>query len=101
MGASIHIKGFSSKDNPLFLKHFNAVVYCIQNELSYPKETSEFFKGKLDGGDLEDFTKETVIKMLENGLPVKLPMNRDDNYEYRIKVSEIPVGVEEIIVSLR
>jgi hypothetical protein len=100
MGASICVQGFSSKDNPDFQKHFKAVKFCIENDLSYPKETVEFFKGKIDGDNLDDFSRDYIVDRIKEGVPVELKFeNSGDNYyEKRIKVSEIPEGTDIIIV---
>ena len=47
MSVSLNATAYSSKESKEFQKHYNAVKFCIENELSFPKETSEFFKGKL------------------------------------------------------
>lgn len=102
MGASISIIAYSSTESKEFQKHFKAVHFCLENGLSYPKETSEFFKGKIHGSDLEDYTKESVLKYIENGVQVELPIKRDDDNFYKkiIKVSDIPKEVDIIVVEL-
>ena len=100
MSTSLKIKAFSGKDNKEFQKHFKAVKFCLENELSFPKETSEFFKGKVDGNDLEDLKSEYILKYLENGIEVPLEFEEKYDFYYRIKVSKIPSHVDEIIVSL-
>ena len=47
MSTSINIKAYSSKNNKEFQRHYNVVMCCIENSVSFPKETSEFFKGKV------------------------------------------------------
>jgi len=100
MSTSLSIQAFASKDSDEFQKHFKAVQFCIENELSYPKKTSEFFKGKLQGYDLEDINPECVLGYIENGVEIPLKMS-GEYYEKRIKVSEIPSEVDEIVVRLR
>lgn len=104
MGADIFITGFSSKDDKLFQKHYEAVKFCIKNGLSYPKETTEFFKGKLSGEDLEDWSDEAILEFLENGVSVSLKncLSQDpDRWDYHIlKVSKIPKGTDEIHIYL-
>ena len=99
MSTSLSVQAFASKDSEEFQKHFKAVKFCIENQLSYPKETSEFFKGKLHGDDLEDIKPEYVLGYIENGVEIPLKMS-GEYYEKRIKVSEIPSEVDEIIVRL-
>ena len=97
MGCSLSVSGYLSKNNPDYQKHFKAVKFCIENNLSFPKETSEFFKGSINGDDLEDYKKDSLIELIENGKEVEIPVE-DLGYEQRIKVSDIPHGVDMIIV---
>lgn len=104
MSVSLKVTAYSGKESKEFQKHFNAVKFCIENELSYPKETSEFFKGKIHGtvfDDLEDISNEYILEYIQNGIevPLKTTGNKWGN-EIRIKVSEIPSSVDEIVVSL-
>lgn len=98
MSASLNIKGYTSTENKEFQKHLNAVKFCIENELSFPKETSEFFKGKLEGDNLEEISTDYIIGYLENGIQVDLPIH-GGTFEQIIKVSEIPKEVDKIIIS--
>lgn len=102
MSVSLSVTAYSSKDSVEFQKHYNAVKFCIENELSFPKETSEFFKGKVGGNDLEDYvTPAAALKYIENGVEVPLKIKSDAyGNEFRIKVSEIPSAVDEIVVRL-
>ncbi len=101
MGASLSVTAYSSTESKEFQKHFKAVVFCIENDLSFPKETSEFFKGKVHGGDLEDYSKEYILDNIKNGVVVDLPFEETDNYcEKIIKVSDIPKDADKIIVTL-
>jgi hypothetical protein len=101
MSVSLNVTAYSSKESKEFQKHFNAVKFCIENGLSYPKETSEFFKGKIHGDDLEDISNEYILEHIQNG--VEVPLNTTGNKwgnEIRIKVSEIPSSADEIVVKL-
>lgn len=100
MSVSLSIQGFASKNNPEFQKHYNAVVFCIENNLSFPKETSEFFKGKIGGDDLEDVIPEAIMKHIENGVEIELTTYRVASHECHIKVADIPTGTDTIIVKL-
>lgn len=101
MSVSLKVTAYSGKESKEFQKHFNAVKFCIENELSYPKETSEFFKGKIHGDDLEDISNKDILEYIQNGVevPLKTTGNKWGN-EIRIKVSEIPSSVDEIVVNL-
>jgi hypothetical protein len=101
MSVSLNVTAYSSKESKEFQKHYNAVKFCIENKLSFPKETSEFFKGKLGGDDLEDIKTDCILPYIENGVQVPLKTTSDQwGNEIRIKVSEIPSSVDEIVVKL-
>ena len=100
MSVSLNIKAFAGKDSPEFQKHFKAVAFCLENGLSFPKETSEFFKGKIDGGDLEDVIPQYLIDHIKDGVEVELPIKSVGDYRRRIKVADIPKEVDEIIISV-
>lgn len=101
MSVSLNVTAYSSKESKEFQKHFNAVKFCIENKLSYPKETSEFFKGKIHGDDLEDISSKYILEHIKNGVEVPLKTTGDKwGNEIRIKVSEIPSSVDEIVVKL-
>jgi len=73
MSISLNIKAYSSVENKEFKKHLKAVKFCIENELSFPIETSNFFKGKLGGSNLEEIRREFILNYIENGIEVNLP----------------------------
>jgi hypothetical protein len=101
MSISLKIQAYSNKNNPLFQKHLKAVRFCIENELSFPKETSAFFKGKVGGDDLEDINVKEILKYIENGIEVALPIKGglvDGYYRRSIKVADIPKEVDEIVI---
>ena len=101
MSVTLSVKGYSSKDNPEFNKHYRAVEFCINNELSFPAETTEFFKGRVDGEDLDAYERRGLLEMLENGIEESL-IKKSDEYgqEIRIKVSDIPRSVQEIVIKM-
>ena len=101
MSTSINIKAYSSKNNKEFQRHYNVVMCCIENSVSFPKETSEFFKGKVDDGDLEDYTPQYLLDYISNGVEVPLKIySASPNDERTIKVSEIPKEVDIIVIKL-
>lgn len=101
MSRYVDITAYSGKGSKEFQKHFNAVNFCIENNLSFPKETSEFFKGKFNGDSLEDFNKDAIIHMIENGIEVPLILNTDKHGdEIRLKVLDIPLEAEELVIRL-
>jgi hypothetical protein len=101
MSVNLSVRGYSSKDNAEFKKHYNAVKFCIENGLSYPVETSAFFKGRVDGDDLEDFEgDESILESIENGIAIPLKLHKPNEWTIKIKVSEIPVGVDTIIATI-
>lgn len=100
MSTTLSVKGYSTIESKEFQKHFNAVKFCIENELSFPKETSDFFKGKVSGENLEDISRDYIIGYIKNGIEIPLPIigGTFDN-EKKIIVSEIPKEVDSIIIS--
>ena len=99
MAKSLSIKAYSDKTNPEFKKHLKAVEFCVENGLSFPIETSEFFKGKIDGSDLESILPEHIVEYIENGVEVPMQCTTQRN-EVRIKVADIPDEVVEIVVKI-
>ena len=97
---SMSIKAVSSKNNKEFQRHFKSVQFCIENDLSFPKETSEFFEGKVAGDNLDDIKREYIIDYIKDGIEVDLETTGNDFCELRIKVSDIPKEVDEIIITL-
>ncbi len=99
----LEVKAYTSTESKEFQKHFNAVAFCLENELSFPKETSKFFKGKLGGDDLEDIKPEYILDYIKHGIEVPFKTNwliLKEQTEIKIKVSEIPSGVDLIVVTL-
>jgi len=99
MSVSLNVKAFANKNSKEYQKHFKAVKFCIENELSFPKETSEFFKGKVDGEDLENIKSEYIINYIKYGVEIPLKTTGNAN-EIRINTSNIPKEVNEIVISL-
>ena len=100
MSVELNAKAYSTTENKEFQKHLKAVKFCIENELSFPIETSEFFKGKVGGDDLEAIKRDSILKYIENGCEVAIPFTHFRNSEVQIKVSEIPKNVDLIVVRL-
>jgi len=101
MGRSISVQAYAGRNSKIFQKHHAAVKFCVENELSFPKETSEFFKGKVGGDNLEDLTTSAILEYIENGVEVGMPMDGDEHgYEYTIDVSAIPPEVDHIVIKM-
>lgn len=100
MGVSLKLTAYSGKESELFQKHLKAVKFCIENELSFPKETEEFFKGRIDGGDLSDFKNEYVLEYIENGVTVPVKHSNIDGYRIEIKPSDIPEEVDLLVIQI-
>lgn len=101
MSVSISVTAYSGQDSDEFKKHYKAVKFCIENGLSFPKETSDFFKGKVGGDDLEDIKSEYILQYIENGVEVPLKTTGDHwGNEVRIKTADIPKEVDEIVIRL-
>ena len=100
MSISLNVLAYLSTDNSEFQKHYEAVKFCIEINLSFPKETSEFFKGKVNGNDLEDFNSNFILEYLRYG--VNIPMKTSYNPHgdgLIIKVSDIPKEAEQIVIT--
>ena len=103
MGVTVSIQGFSGTKSKEFQKHLKAVKFCVENELSYPIETSDYFRGKVGGSDdLEDYNPEEVISYIENGIEIYIPIEGDVEYGdgATIKMSDIPSTVELLKISM-
>ena len=81
MSVSLSIKAYSDKTNPEFKKHLKAVEFCVENELSFPKETTEFFKGKVDGNDLDSILPEYIVDYIENGIEIPMVFSTKNRVE--------------------
>lgn len=101
MSVSVSVKALAGKESPEFKKHLKAVIFCIENNLSYPKETSEFFKGKCGGDNLEDIKKECVLEYIQDGVEVPLKKTGSSHEgTIRIQVADIPKEADEIVITL-
>ena len=100
MSVTLNIRGYSGKESKRFQQQLAVVKSCIENEIDFPEETKEFFKGKVDGlYDLNEVQRSVILKGIENGIEVNLPTYGSNDY-YKIKVADIPKEVTDIIISL-
>ena len=99
MSVSLNVRAYSSKESKEFQKHYSAVKFCIENELSFPKETSLFFKGKVRGEDLEDINPDVILKHISNGVEINMPVAYSGGMAV-IRVKEIPFGCDSIIITM-
>jgi len=100
MSKTLFIQAYSSKESKEFQKHYNAVKFCLENDLSFPKETSEFFKGKIGGHDLEEIHRSAILKNIKNGVEIDMKCEAISYSEFHIKVSDIPKEADLIVVRL-
>lgn len=102
MSSTLNVEAYAGKNSEEFKKHYKAVVFCIENELSFPKETFEFFKGKVAGSDLDEIRTDAILECIENGIEVDLKKTGSSlDGEIRIQVSDIPKEVDELIISYK
>lgn len=101
MSVDLYIEAFAGKNSKEFQKHLRAVKFCIEEKLSFPEETSKFFKGRVGGDDLEDITPSSILEYIENGIKIPMRVNHEDNGKARISISDIPKEVDEIVISLQ
>ena len=98
----MNVKAYSGQGSPEFVKHFSAVQFCVKNELSYPEETVEYFKGCFDGDDLDDINRNSIIGYVVHGRQIDLPItNINYGNEIHINVKDIPEGTETIIIKMK
>lgn len=97
MSTSISFMGYAGEQSPEFIKHREVVFFCIEKGVSYPKETSEFFKGKIQGSDLEDFTDASLVEYLQFGIEIPIKVFQS-GFNYEIDLKSLPKEVDKIIV---
>lgn len=98
---SLFAEAYSTKESDDYQKHVKAVKFCIENGLSYPKETNEFFRNNVPEEDLNSYQPKTVLESIKDG--VRLPMHYDGNHDMtqiRIRICDIPPTADEIIVTM-
>ncbi len=100
MSVYLSVNGYMGKNNSEFKKHYNAVKFCIENELSFPKETSEFFKGKVGGEDLEDYHYGNLLSYIKNGVKIDLKFEEEEDYRVIINVRDIPSECDQIVIEI-
>lgn len=102
MSSCLEVEAFSGRESAIFDKHYKAVKFCLENDLSFPKETSLFFKGKLpDCDNLEEMDSEHILEAIENGTFVEIKLNRKDNNEVEVFLKDIPAEVDRLIIRYR
>lgn len=81
------------------LKQLN---FVLKNNLSYPKETSEFFKGRVEDGNLEDYKQDSILEYIKNGIEISLPLKSLDDFndEFSLDVKKIPKECDKIIIKI-
>lgn len=94
--------GYSTTEDPEFKKHLEAVKFCSERNLSYPKETRAFFAGAYGGDNLDDVQPERALQYIENGLEVDIndAVSRDADDDIMIDVSKLPPHVTKIRVKM-
>lgn len=101
MSVQVIVKGFTGKEVPEFQKHFESVQFCIERELSFPKETVEFFKGKIEEEDLESFNRKDLLDKIRYGFDVKIPQHYNKSIgQIWINTKDIPSYVSELCIKL-
>lgn len=100
MSVDLYIEAFAGKNSEEFQKHLRAVKFCIEEKLSFPKETSKFFEGKIGGDNLEDIAYESILEYIGDGIGVEMRFVRE-NGKIKIEVKDIPKEVDLIVVSLQ
>lgn len=98
---NLSIIAYTGKTSPDFIKHLEAVKFCIERGLSFPKETEVFFKGKLNGDDLSDIKRSSILGYIENGIQtyMKIEHYKDEGVAV-INTKNIPAHAEEIHIKI-
>lgn len=101
MSVTLSVKAYSDNTNPLFVRHYNVVKACIENNIDFPEQTKEFFRGKIElCADLEDYKQAAILGVLHNGIQIPLAMTTDTyNSSITIDVASIPKEVTKIVVT--
>lgn len=93
------VKGYFDLYSTEYQKHLKAVKFCLDHKLSYPKETSEFFRGKIDDGlSLEDIKPKYILEKIQNGFSVDIPFYKMSDNRVEIHVKDIPEATHTIII---
>lgn len=102
MSVSLYVKGFTGFGNEEYLKHYDSLEYCLSKGLTPPKETLEFFDGKLDGCGVLDLQPESALSIAKKGLGVDIgsAITEIAEDEIHIDISMLPENTEKIIVKI-
>lgn len=92
MSISTFIIAYTSENNKDFQKHKKILEFCLENKVSLPKETAEYFENEIPD-----------ISLLDNKLEIELEEDvhyqeyYDDKYGgYEIDLEKLPNGVSKI-----
>jgi hypothetical protein len=99
MSGSVNVYGLTSNTSEEYLKHKEVAEVCIRNGVSIPKETDDFFSSGMTD-KLSDFTTETALEIISNGVRVNIPSKGDVMYDggCSINVKDIPSHVDRIYI---
>lgn len=100
MSVELYIEAFAGENSEEFQKHLRAVKFCIMEKLSFPKETSKFFKGKVGGDDLEDIAYDSILEYIEHGISIPIT-GRYEAGKIVIEVKDIPKEADILIFGLK
>lgn len=97
MSCCIEVIACTDNTKEEFKKHLKVVKFCVENDISLPKETNEYFKGAIDGDDLDEYDRDSWLGYIENGFETSLGYGQ----EYiEIDPKDIPKDTKKIIVRL-
>lgn len=94
MSCYIVARAHADNTSKNYQRHLRAVKFCVENNLSLPKETSKYFKSE----NLEDYKKDTWAERIENGFST-LHLGSAQQY-LEIPIEDIPEDTKKIIIQL-
>lgn len=92
MGMSTHIQGFIPDTDTDFKKHKKILLFCMEENVSLPKETAEYF----GSDDAEEYLIEEKLEIkLEEGVHYKEWME-DSSKGFEVDLTRLPKGVTKL-----
>lgn len=89
---STHIQAFIPDTDAEFKKHKKILLMCLENEVSLPKETAEYFGS--DSADLYLLDGKLSIELVKNIHYIEYREDMIDGFE--VDLSKLPSGVSKL-----
>lgn len=92
MGMSTHIQAFIPDTDAEFKKHKKILLMCLENEVSLPKETAEYFGNE----DAEEYLLDEKLEIeLEENVHYK-DWSDESSQGFEVDLSKLPKGVAKL-----